>query len=109
MINNTYKYQRCDLVNKCSAKEDDCIDGSKCNHVSGGVHKGQHTCKCPAGKEGDGKPASLGGSGTTKNWGGCRDINGCAKNPCDKLTTCSGGLGGKNKSPATAVWASLRG
>ena len=67
--------QKCVLTNKCSASEDDCVTGSKCNAQSGGGH----SCSCPAGTFGDGK--------STGN--GCKDINGCANKPCDKLTACS--------------------
>ena len=56
--------QACSLANKCSAGEDDCVKGAKCNHVSAS----KHTCTCSAGNTGDG----------TKTGSGCKDINGCA-------------------------------
>jgi len=76
----------CQLVNKCAADEDDCVDNlagptksAKCQHISG--TKGGHTCMCPAGYEGDGK----------KGYKGCTNINGCASNNCP--TMASGAVG----------------
>jgi len=44
--------------------------GAQCNAIG----KDKHTCTCPAGFEGDGKSQ------------GCSDIDGCASDPCPKLT-----------------------